>query len=104
MVIIISEYQILGSNTYGKPGMWYVMAVSIIIQLVVIGTSLITGATVIGDLYQGFCAFVFVMFISVALLCLPGNLELISILVGVIGIANCSCYFILKLRSGEKRP
>lgn len=101
LVVIISEYPILGRTTYGKPGMWYVMGLSVISQLIIIGITVITKAILIGDLYQGIWLFVFVSFTLITFLCLTGALELVSISVSAIGIANCGHYFILRIRNGE---
>lgn len=101
LVVIIADYPILGRTTYGKPGMWYVMGLSVISQLIIIGITIITKAIVVGDLYQGICLLVFVSFTLITFLCLTGALELVSISVSAIGIANCGHYFISRVRSGE---
>lgn len=99
VIIIISEYPILGKTTYGKPGMWYVLASSVAVQLIIIGTSMLTKIFLIGDLYQGICAFIFMIFGAIAFLCLTGILELVGILVSMIGIANCGYYFVSRVRN-----
>lgn len=97
VVIIISDYSILGKTTYGKIGMWYTICFSIIIGLLVITTVMFMKMPLVGDLYQGICLCVFVILIIVSFFSLTNFLELSGIFIGLLGIANCSEYFLSKI-------
>ncbi|GHP13986.1 hypothetical protein YK48G_14110 [Lentilactobacillus fungorum] len=102
VVVVISEYQILGNSTFGKPGMWEAIAVNVVLGIAVISIVLLTKVTIVGDVYQGIWLLIFILLIVIALIRLTGILTLLGILVGGLGVANCSRYFLLKLQNTSK--
>lgn len=98
IVIIIAAYPILGKNTIGKPGMWFAVLTCFLVGIVVIGFSLITKSRLLANLYQGISLLVYLMMIGIALLVLSGGLQILSILLGMLGILNSGGYLLILMK------
>jgi hypothetical protein len=98
IVIIIAAYPILGKNTIGKPGMWLAVLTCFLVDIVVIGFSLITKSGLLANLYQGISLLVYLIRIGIAILVLSGGLQILSILLGMLGILNSGGYLLIFMK------
>lgn len=98
IVIIIAAYPILGKNTIGKPGMWLAVLTCFLVGIVVIGFSLITKSGLLTNLYQGISLLVYLIMIGIALLVLSGGLQILSVLLGILGILNSGEYLLILMK------